>query len=187
MPKILLGLAGGLVCALMGLAFWLDRQDARQRPKPASAATTDAAAQVNSAVVYATAFPDLAGRLQSLGQWQNKLLVLNFWATWCAPCKEEMPLLADLQTEFGGKGLQIVGIAVDSQQNVANFQKSTPVNYPLLPDEVRAIDFSKRLGNRLGLLPYTVAIAPGGERVFTRMGPVTAEEMKAFLLQNISK
>lgn len=182
MPKILLGLAAGLVSILVGLAFWLDRQDANDRTKPA-----EAAAQISGAVIYATAFPDLAGQQQSLGQWQNKLLILNFWATWCAPCKEEMPLLAELQTEFAAKGIQIVGIAVDSRQNVANFQKASPVNYPLLPDEARAIDFSRRLGNRLGLLPYTTAIAPGGEVIFTRMGPVTAQEMRAFIIENASK
>lgn len=176
MPRILLGLAASLVVVLVGLALWLEKQDAENRSR-----SIESANRISGAVIYATTFPDLEGRPQSLGQWQNKLLVLNFWATWCAPCKEEMPLLADLQKEFGVKNLQIVGIAVDSPQNVGNFQKTSPVHYPLLPDEGRAIDFSKRLGNRLGLLPYTVAIAPGGDVIFTRMGPVTREEMSSFI------
>ncbi|MBL8524408.1 MAG: TlpA family protein disulfide reductase [Betaproteobacteria bacterium] len=182
MPRLLIGLIVGLVAILAGLALWLNDYDAADRTKP-----LEPTANVNSAVIYATSFPDITGRSQSLGQWQKKLLILNFWATWCAPCKEEMPLLAELQAEFGSKGLQIVGIAVDSPLNVSNFQKTSPVNYPLLPDEGRAIDFSKRLGNRLGLLPYTIVVAPGGEVIFRRMGPVTKREMSAFIAQNIAK
>jgi thiol-disulfide isomerase/thioredoxin len=182
MPKILIGLAAGLVVALAGLALWLDKTDKMER-----GTKSDQTGLATSAVIYATSFPDVDGKTQSLGQWQNKILVLNFWATWCAPCKEEMPLLAKLQSDFGPKGAQIVGIAADSRQNVANFSKSSPTGYPLLPDEARAMDFAKRLGNRLGLLPYTVVLGPAGDVIFTRMGVVTEAEMRDLFAKNLKK
>jgi len=182
MPKTLIGLAAGLVITLVSLALWLDKADKTERGTQAGQPS-----QATSAVIYATSFPDLDGKAQSLGQWQNKLLVLNFWATWCAPCKEEMPLLAKLQSEFGPQGIQIVGIAIDSRQNVANFSKMSPTGYPLLPDEVRAMDFSKRMGNRLGLLPYTVVISPAGDVIFKRMGIVKEGEMRDLLAKNSQK
>lgn len=178
----MLGAGAGLLITLAGVAWWLDRQGANVRDDAASRQV-----DVSSAVIYATSFPDLAGNPQSLGQWQNKLLIVNFWATWCAPCKEEMPLLAKLQAEFGPKGLQIVGIAIDSQANVAKFNLGSPTGYPLLPEEARAIDFSRRLGNRLGLLPYTVVIRAGGEVIFTRMGVVREAEMLQLIKNNLPK
>jgi thiol-disulfide isomerase/thioredoxin len=182
MPKTLIGLAAGLVMVLACMAFWLDKADKTERGTQA-----DQTSLATSAVIYATSFPDVDGKAQSLGQWQNKLLILNFWATWCAPCKEEMPLLAKLQSEFAPKGAQIVGIAIDSRQNVANFAKTSPTGYPLLPDEARAMDFAKRLGNRLGLLPYTVVISPSGDVVFTRMGVVTESEMRGLFAKMLQK
>ncbi len=181
-PKLIVGGAAAMLIALAGMAWWLDRPEAT-----VDRLVTPERVEASSAVIYATSFPDLAGNPQSLGQWQNKLLVLNFWATWCAPCKEEMPLLAKLQSEYGSKGLQIVGIAIDSRANVSNFSMASPVGYPLLPDEARAIDFSRRLGNRLGLLPYTIVFRAGGEVIFTRMGVVREAEMHQLILENLPK
>ncbi len=86
-------------------------------------------------------------------------------------------MLSKLQETYGANGLQIVGIAVDSRQNVANFAKKLPSSYPLLADEIRAIEFSRRLGNRLGLLPFTAVVRPGGEVIFSRMGVVTERQI----------
>jgi len=181
-PKLIVGAGTAFLITLAGVAWWLDRPVANGRN-----VVTPERVEASSAVIYATSFPDLVGNPQSLGQWQNKLLVLNFWATWCAPCKEEMPLLAKLQSEYGPKGLQIVGIAIDSRVSVANFSVASPVGYPLLPDEARAIDFSRRLGNRLGLLPYTVVMRAGGEVIFTRMGVVREAEMHQLIRENLPK
>jgi thiol-disulfide isomerase/thioredoxin len=142
---------------------------------------------VTPGVIYTASFTDLDGKPQSLGQWQKKLLVINFWATWCAPCKEEMPIFAKLQQSFASNGVQFVGIAADSRQNVANFVQKTPFAYPLYPDESGAIDFSKRLGNRLGLLPHTVVVAPGGEVVYAKLGQIIEADFAAILQQNLPK
>jgi thiol-disulfide isomerase/thioredoxin len=142
---------------------------------------------VTPGVIYTASFTDLDGKPQSLGQWQKKLLVINFWATWCAPCKEEMPIFAKLQQRFASSGVQFIGIAADSKLNVANFAQKSPVGYPLCPDESGAIDFSKRLGNRLGLLPHTVVVAPGGEVVYARLGQIVEADFAAILRQNLPK
>ena len=157
---------------LAGIALWLDRPP----EKGLVTIAVDQKIDVTPGTIYSARFTDMNGNLQEFGQWQKKLLIINFWATWCAPCKEEMPMLANVQRQFQDKGLQIVGIAVDSRENVLKFSESMPMGYPLCPDEVRAIEFSKRLGNRLGLLPYTVAVKPGGEVVFAKMGIVDEQE-----------
>ncbi|MBC8037147.1 MAG: TlpA family protein disulfide reductase [Rhizobiales bacterium] len=121
------------------------------------------------------------GKPQRLGQWERRLLVLNFWATWCAPCKEEMPMLGEYQKRYAANGLQIVGIAADTRDNVAAFQRTADIGYPLLPADAAGLEFSRRLGNRLGLLPFTVVYRPGGELVFTRLGLVKSEDMQAIV------
>jgi thiol-disulfide isomerase/thioredoxin len=178
------------MAVMVGLAVTaisIGQYAAPTKPAPASADPAASPAQITAGVLYAASFPDVTGKSQSLGQWQRELLVINFWATWCAPCKEEMPLLADLQQKYAKNGVQFVGIAADTSANVANFAQKVPLGYPLLPDESRAIEFSKRLGNRLGLLPHTVVIAPGGEVVYARLGVVKAVEFESILQQYMPK
>lgn len=182
MARFLLITLAAFLIALAGLAWWLDRVPAEHLPTVAPTAV-----EASAGAIYAAHFADIDGREQMLGQWQDKLLVLNFWATWCGPCREEMPLLSKLQSEYGPAGIQIVGIAADSRQNVSNFIKQSPVSYPLLTDEAMAMAFAKRLGNRLGLLPYTLVLRPPGEVILTRLGVVTESEMRDLIEKNIKK
>ena len=181
MPKLIVA-ALVLLAALAGIALWVG-QSAGTAPAPASEAKVPFGEKMEKVdatpgAIYSVQFADMDGKQRTLGEWQHKLLIINFWATWCAPCKEEMPIFAKLQKDFGPNGLQIVGIAADSRLNVSNFADKMPVGYPLLPDEARAIEFSKRLGNRLGLLPFTIVLRPGGDVIFTRLGVVTEMEMR---------
>ncbi len=96
-------------------------------------------------------------------------------------------MFARMQEKHRQNRLQIIGIAVDSRENVAKFVKLSPIAYPLFPDESRAMEFSKRLGNRLGLLPYTVVIRPGGQIIFTRMGIVHEHELEELVAKNTLK
>ena len=161
----------------------LPQNAAKPQPEFGAAPVLD----ITPGVIYTASFTDLDGKSQSLGQWQNKLLVINFWATWCAPCKEEMPIFVKIQQKFSANNLQIVGIAADSHLNIVNFAKKVPINYPLYSDESAAIDFSKRLGNRLGLLPHTVVVAPGGEIVYAKLGVVVEADFEALLRQHLPK
>src|SRR5262245_22722504 len=91
--------------------------------------TTPPAAQANAALA-GLALPDASGKEQRLDQWRGKVLVVNFWATWCAPCREEMPEFIKAQSEFGASGLQFVGIAVDQPDKVQQFANEIGLNYP---------------------------------------------------------
>jgi thiol-disulfide isomerase/thioredoxin len=200
-PRVAIMVAIAVVCTLAGAAMTIGWLTGQHQP-PAKAAQDKMAMAVVPAtmsgaapavptrvdltpsVLYASSFVGLDGKTVLLGQWQNQLLVLNFWATWCGPCKEEMPIFDRIQSRLGDKGVQIVGIAADSQAKVANFKKQLPVIYPLLPDEAGAIELSKRLGNRLGLLPHTVVIAPGGEIVYAKLGVVDETEFESLLIKN---
>ena len=83
--------------------------------------------------------------------------------------------------------MQFIGIAADSAANVANFDKNFAINYPLLIDEAGAIAFSKRLGNRLGLLPHTVVLLPGGEVIYNKLGAITEQELSNIIVNNLPK
>jgi thiol-disulfide isomerase/thioredoxin len=176
--KFMLAGAAALMLSLAGAALWVGRMAAAPPALPV---------QASAGAIYTASFPDVNGVPQSLGKWQQKLLLINFWASWCGPCKEEMPILVRLQQKYAERGLQIIGIAADSRANVINFAKNTKINYPLLPDEANAIGFSRRLGNSAGLLPHTVVIKPGGEIGFAQLGTITEPEMEAIIINSLPK
>ncbi|QEI05061.1 TlpA family protein disulfide reductase [Pigmentiphaga aceris] len=117
------------------------------------------------------AAPD--GTPASMATWRGKVMVVNFWATWCPPCVDEMPDLDRLQTQFGTRA-QIVGIGIDSAKNINEFTKKVPVSYPLLVAGVTGSELSRELGNTTGGLPFTVLIDANGrviERISGRIKP----------------
>ena len=121
--------------------------------------------------------PDGAGNEQRIDQWKGKVIVVNFWATWCAPCREEMPEFIKAQTAYGAKGLQFVGIAVDQADKVAQFEKEIGLNYPSLVGGFGAMELSKTLGNNLMALPFTVIVDRKGAIVHTQLGMLKPEKL----------
>ena len=132
----------------------------------------------DSAPLLAVSLPDVDGNPQSLAQWRGRLLVVNFWATWCAPCREEMPMFVRAQAAHGAKGLQFVGIAVDDAVKVRQFAKEIGLNYPALIGGYGAMEMSKTLGNSVMALPFTIVIGPTGDVVLTQLGPVRAAQLE---------
>ena len=132
----------------------------------------------DSAALLAVSLPDVDGHPQSLAQWRGRLLVVNFWATWCAPCREEMPMFVRAQAAHGAKGLQFVGIAVDDAVKVRQFAKEIGLNYPALIGGYGAMEMSKTLGNSVMALPFTIVIGPKGDVVLTQLGPVRAAQLE---------
>ena len=125
-----------------------------------------------SEAVMATRLADLHGAMQPLGQWRGKVLVVNFWATWCAPCREEIPGFVRLQQKYAGRGLQFVGIAIDHRDKVQAFADEFGMNYPILLGGIDTIEMSRRTGNRVGALPYTLIIDRTGQIVGRELGGV---------------
>ena len=187
MPARLVFAAVCLLVALAGIALWLDRSTLATLQSAEKSASANGEIAASPGAIYSAKFTDLQGKSQTLGQWEQKLLVINFWATWCGPCKEEIPILVKLQNKFGGRDVQFIGIAADSAANVTNFNKNVATNYPLLIDETGAIAFSKRLGNRLGLLPHTVVLLPGGKVTYNKLGAITERELGNIILNNLPK
>jgi thiol-disulfide isomerase/thioredoxin len=141
------------------------------------------AAARDGSVVLAMVLPDAQGQEQALAQWRGKVLVVNFWATWCAPCREEMPEFVAVQNRDGAKGVQFVGIAVDEPVKVRAFAKEIGVNYPTLIGGFGAIELSKTLGNDLSALPFTVVLDRQGRVVHTQLGALKATKLDSLLAQ----
>lgn len=121
---------------------------------------------------------DVDGREHTSNSWAGKVLVLNFWATWCPPCLREMPMFIRAQQALGEGSVQFVGIAVDRVEDVASFLTDHPVNYPILVGDKAVIEMSRRLGNRLQGLPFTVIFDQQGRRVYSQVGEVTRDVLE---------
>jgi len=133
----------------------------------------------DASTLLSLSLPDTAGHQQSLAQWRGKVVVVNFWATWCAPCREEMPEFVKMQREFGPRGLQFVGIAVDQPEKVGQFAKELDLNYPALIGGYGAVELSKTLGNRLSALPFTIVIGRNGMVSQTQLGPFDPTKLRS--------
>ncbi len=120
---------------------------------------------------------DLKGTQRKLSEWQDKVLVLNFWATWCSPCRKEIPEFIKLQTEFGSKGLQFVGIAVEELEPVKEYRDSIGINYPTLIGQVTGINLSIPLGNMISTVPFTVIFDQQGNIVHRQLGEISREKI----------
>ena len=122
--------------------------------------------------------PDLSGKMRQIDEWNGRVIVVNFWATWCPPCLEEMPDFIELQDEYGVRGLQFVGIALDDEFKVQEFVREMGVDYPVLLGGNDAIKVSDSYGNRLGALPYTIVIDRLGMIVKTYRGEVSRSSVE---------
>ena len=149
-----------LALAALAAGIWLAQ--ARYAPQ------TPAAPAV--AALWQVGYPDLHGQRQALSQWRGQVVVLNFWASWCAPCREEMPDFAALRTQYRPNGVEFVGIAIDNPASVARFLQQMPVGYPILIGEGAAHGLARQLGNPSGALPYTIVLDRDGNIVLSHLG-----------------
>ncbi len=122
---------------------------------------------------------DLDGVPHNMSKWRGNIVVLNFWATWCPPCRREIPTLISLQDELEDQGVQFVGIAVDSTKRVAAYATEHNINYPILQGEGAGLDLSVALGNKQSILPYTVILNRSGEIIDRHTGEETREQLLA--------
>ena len=124
-------------------------------------------------------FPDLNGTPHSSAEWTGKIIVLNFWATWCPSCLKEIPAFMALQTQYGEK-VQFIGIALDDLEAVKTSQQKTAVNYPLLiSGDWAGFQLAKQLGNSVSAIPYTVVVNHDGQVIYRHAGELTTSELQA--------
>ena len=126
-------------------------------------------------------FTDLAGKPRSLHEWQGLILVVNFWATWCAPCRQEIPELVRARDKLLAFRVEFVGIAIDQVVKVSEFARMLQISYPLLIADATGLQLVRKLGNSSGGLPYTVVLDRKGEVAHRNLGAVTQEKIEGQL------
>jgi thiol-disulfide isomerase/thioredoxin len=122
-------------------------------------------------------FPDLLGRPGSIKAWHGQVVIVNFWASWCPPCREEIPGLIGIHRRFSAKGVQVVGIAVDSAENARTAAAELNIPYPVLVAGIDIVDLTRKLGNRAGGLPFTVILDREGKVVTAHLGLISEAEL----------
>ncbi len=135
----------------------------------------------SSQTLFESKLPNENGVNQDLSQFKGKIIVLNFWATWCPPCREEIPELAELYAEYKNKNVVVLGIAVDTLLAVREFKKAMPISYPVLVSEDEGSILNTQLGNNQEVLPYTVIINANGKVLASHFGRIN----KAQIISNL--
>ena len=122
--------------------------------------------------------PDVGGVERKPDEWDGLVIVINFWATWCPPCRDEIPVFIALQQTYSDNGLQFIGIALQKAQDVIEYINELGINYPILAGEQAVIDIARSYGNDVGALPYTVVIDRDARIRFIKKGPVSRAELE---------
>lgn len=168
-----------VVAAMAGL--WLQQQQARKALENARTATEVIGAQMlagqaTTGLVPAFELADLDGNLRSLSDWSGKPRIVNFWATWCAPCRREIPLLKKLQEAHTDLDLQIIGVAVDELEPVLQYAADMQFNYTILVGQEDAMLAAESFGIEFLALPFTFVVAADGELLATHIGELLPED-----------
>ncbi|ASF45352.1 TlpA family protein disulfide reductase [Methylovulum psychrotolerans] len=120
---------------------------------------------------------DLAGKTHSSAEWQGKILVVNFWATWCPPCRKEIPTFVALQNQWANQGVVFLGIAIDEAKAVKNFHEDMAINYPLLLAETTGAALAREFGDAMEAVPYTVIVNQQGQIIYRKPGEVSKDDL----------
>jgi thiol-disulfide isomerase/thioredoxin len=107
--------------------------------------------------------------------------VLNFWATWCPPCREEIPLFVALQKKHAADGLEVIGVAVDNKTSVMAYRQSAGINYTILMGGDDAMDLAAKYGDRMDSLPYSVIISRSGSIEARKLGAFDEPELRSLI------
>lgn len=180
-PAVLLLAIGAFTAGGSGYLFGREQHPADASP-PAAPATQ---AAVTSLLKLRLATAD--GQWQNLAEWRGKVLVVNYWATWCPPCRAEMPGFSRLHDKYKANGVQFVGIAIDSVDKVREFRTSQKISYPLLIGTLDTMLGSAALGNSVQALPFTVIIDRNGALDTVKLGLYPETELETRLRTLIAR
>lgn len=122
--------------------------------------------------------PDLDGTEQTLAQWRGKILVVNFWATWCPPCIKEIPEFSAVSRRHADAPVQFVGISIDTADNVREFNTRFDIPYPLLIGSMQTLAVATELGNSVRALPFTVILDRHGDIRHVTLGTLSEAELE---------
>lgn len=171
--NLILALAGaGALAAGAGWRTWRDQRSADEAPSDEDGPPED---------FWALELPTPSGAGMPLRALRGRPLVVNFWATWCPPCVKEMPELDRFAREYGGRGWQVVGVAIDQSEPVQTFLKQTPVSFPIVLAGNEGLSWVRRFGNPAGGLPFSVQFGPEGRIARRKLGATTFEELSTWV------
>jgi thiol-disulfide isomerase/thioredoxin len=137
--------------------------------------------QSGASELLSATFPDLSGRPRRLSEWQGYVALVNFWATWCTPCRDEIPFLIETRRRYGNLGLEVIGIGIDRVANMQRFADNFRITYPLLAGDWGTLRLLERLGNGPAALPYTVVLDRHGAVAYRKLGVLQQAEVAAIL------
>jgi thiol-disulfide isomerase/thioredoxin len=169
-------LALACLAAVGGYALQRHLAAPRQPPPPPGVKTLAVGDRVAGITL-----PGLDGPPRSLSAWRGKRILLNFWATWCVPCRREMPLLSTTQSRYAREGVQVIGVAMDPPQSALAYLRRVKVDYPILVGIDADPEPTLLFGDTAGLLPYSVLIGRDGRILDTQLGPLSEARIRSWL------
>jgi thiol-disulfide isomerase/thioredoxin len=162
--------AVGLVSLLAGVLLFKLLQ-----PGPSE---QDSAGLATEIELHSIPLTGLDGKQSRLDDWQSEILIVNFWAPWCAPCRREIPTLIEVHREYAARGVRILGIAFDGESQVRRFAEEYGIDYPLFLAGNRSAMYNAAFGNPSGSLPYTALLGRDQRIVFQHNGEVTLQQLR---------
>lgn len=166
------GIAVAAALSGAGMAYWQSQQEATDTPEKQVGGLDD---------LWQMQFDTPAGGKLAMQSLKGKPLLINFWATWCPPCVEELPLLERFYSENKAKSVQILGLAADKPEAVRGFLKKLPLTFPIGITDLSGIALSKSWGNLAGGLPFSVMLASDGRVMQRKMGKLSEDDLKTWL------
>ncbi|MCG3185585.1 MAG: Thiol-disulfide oxidoreductase ResA [Rhodocyclaceae bacterium] len=175
LPRLLLA---AIAIAAAALGLWFGQ---RQHPPPSAPNVASETELQAVERLFELVLPDADGQTRPFSQWRGKVLVVNFWATWCPPCREEMPAFSRLHTRYADRGVQFVGLAIDEAEKVRAFRRETGTSYPLLIGNSGTLGLAGLLGNAAQGLPFTIALDRQGRLIGRKLGVWKEAELERLL------